>query len=327
MARFHRAHLQRLLLDSLPDRVDLQLRKRIVSVRVKSSSSAADEGVVIGFQEGTTVEADLLVGADGIHSAVRWAFVPGHAPRWTGGIALRSTFDVSLVEGISGLPDDAVFYAGHDRNLFVSRLGRNQFTVAGLLQFDPDDPQGLFRGAKWNAEGDVTQLRAYFKDWHPTARALVEATPYTRVHPNLLGAPLEMMVFDGRVALLGDAGHTHGGAFAAGGSLAINDAHALALALAHTWPTGDGGRPNNRHLAEALAFFDRTRRPHVNKLIEIASKQALDRQRRSQASGTQAESDCWLRERVSGLGDVAWLAEHDVESEFKAVIGSEVTTM
>lgn len=117
MARFHRAHLQQILLESLPERATLHLSKGVASVQVQS------DRVRLAFTDGTTFDADMLVGADGIHSAVRKTLVPDHTLRWTGGITLRSTFDASLVEDVAGLPQDAVFYFGHDNSVFASRLG------------------------------------------------------------------------------------------------------------------------------------------------------------------------------------------------------------
>lgn len=130
------------------------------------------------------------------------------------------------------------------------------------------------------------------------------------------------MAFDGRIALIGDAGHTHGGAFAAGGSLAINDAHALALALRYVWPAGSQTKPNGDQLARALSLFDKTRRPHVNKLIDVVETYVAAAHDKLRAP-RKVETDAEFRARISGLGDTAWLAEHDVEDTFSLVIRAE----
>ena len=124
MARYHRAHLQRALIDSLPEKVKLELKKRVVGVVVRSESEREDGGVVISFEDGTTAEADLLIGADGIHSKVRKVFVPEHELKWTGWVAFRSAFDASVMNDVKDLPDDAIFWVGHERAFFASRLGR-----------------------------------------------------------------------------------------------------------------------------------------------------------------------------------------------------------
>ncbi|OQD94770.1 hypothetical protein PENSOL_c024G09566 [Penicillium solitum] len=317
MARFHRADLQKLLLESLPAKVTLKLGKRVKSVNIQSPQEGG--GVLLAFEDEITFKADLLVGADGIHSAVRKVFVPGHSLQWTGDILFRSTFDKALVENIEGLPKDAVFHCGPNENfLFTSRLGKTQYTVVGQTQSDPDDPENPYRTAKWNTEGD---------GWHPTVQNILNATPSTRLYPNHLGTPLKSMIFESHVALIGDAGHTHGGAFAAGGSLAMNDAHALALALAHVWPTEKDTKPSRRQLERALALFDGTRRPHVNKLIELVEIGLAARQAKLRDARKVEETDKELRERILGLSDIAWLAEHDVEAAFWDFTQTEVAKL
>lgn len=123
MARFHRAHLQRALLDALPTDVEVRLGKRIQAVHV-GWPDGDEEAATVTFEDGDSAEADLLVGADGIHSKIRRAFAPDHQLKWTGMVAFRAAFDVSLVGNIDGLPDDAVFWIGHERTLFTSRLGQ-----------------------------------------------------------------------------------------------------------------------------------------------------------------------------------------------------------
>lgn len=123
MARFHRASLQRALVGALPRDVELGLGKKLNGVETASIGSQGDKGVRLSFTDGSIVEVDLLVGADGIHSKIRKHVAPDHELRWTGMVAFRAAFDFSVVQHIKDLPEDAVFWTGHERTLFASRLG------------------------------------------------------------------------------------------------------------------------------------------------------------------------------------------------------------
>lgn len=143
--------------------------------------------------------------------------------------------------------------------------------------------------------------------------------PHIRAYPNHSGAALPSLVFHNRVALLGDAGHAHGAAFGAGGSLAINDAYALSLALAEVWPPGyPSKRPSREQLGKALRVFDETRRPLVTRLLHIIHGRA-----RAMPGGEKGGSDEELRRRTANRPDMSWLSEHDVEAELRAAFARE----
>lgn len=174
----------------------------------------------------------------------------------------------------------------------------------------------------WKSSGRLTARQG----WNPVVESIVNAVPYTKSYPNMAGTALSSFCFRDRLVLLGDAAHAHGGAFGAGGSLAINDAYALALALAHVWPPGSGGvlsaRPTTQQLHKALSLYEETRKPLVTRLLNIVHGNAQARRwaadkRKDGGEETEAE----LRTRIANRPDMSWLSEHDVEAEFRAVVG------
>ncbi|EXJ77442.1 hypothetical protein A1O3_09668 [Capronia epimyces CBS 606.96] len=237
-ARFHRAHLHEALLEYV-DRRTIHLNKAVRSAEVEGEADG--DGVRLFFDDGTSVRGDILIGADGLRSKVRAAFRPQHSLHWTGRTLFRSTFDAELVEGglIPDLPPDSTHWWGPKHTFFASRLGKNLYTTVG--NFDPAAARAIGQSQpqtqqiQWDQEGDVAVFRELYKGWNPVVKALTEATPYVRLYPNLAGAPLDTWVFGSRVTLVGDAAHTHGGAHAAGGSLALDDAWALYLAFRHVF--------------------------------------------------------------------------------------------
>lgn len=338
-ARFYRAHLQEALVQHV-DPSRLHLGKAFSSVRF---DDAAQE-LVITFGDGSTVSADVLLGADGIHSPVRTQFVPSSRTAWTGWTTFRSVFPIAPhLSHIADLPDEAVHVWGPDRTLFVSRLGRGLFTVVGSSQADPEAADGAGPPAAWDADGDVAALRALYAGWGPRARAIVDAVPHTRVYPNTTAHALPSWVLGGgRVALAGDAAHAHGGAFAAGGSLALDDAWAFAAALAHVFPpplsqssspeldaTAAPGRAGLAgRIARALKLYERTRKAHTDRVMRVVAQgnaRTLERHRRR-----TLETDEQLRERMKGRPDTTWIHEHDVVAAFADAVrveGSEQASL
>ncbi|KAH7155797.1 hypothetical protein B0J13DRAFT_604728 [Dactylonectria estremocensis] len=308
-ARFHRAHLHQALLENIPESI-IHLNKKTVDVKADP-----DKGATLYFEDGTTAEADICVGADGIHSNVRKTFVPTHTLHWTGWVALRATFEASRLKDLD-FPSDAAHWIGHDRNFFHSHLGKGLFTTVGGFHADPSDPKAQGQDVKWDDLGSLEEFKELYKDWNPTVRAFIEASPYVRLFPNFAGKALETWSFDNRVVLVGDAAHTHGGAFAAGGSLAIDDAYALHLALDHVWPASSAqtDKPTKDQISEIFKIYEATRKPHMNKLLDVVHKSLAGSKINLERGKT--ETDEQLRQRVLQRMDPWWISEHDVDGAF-----------
>ncbi|KAF4468693.1 Monooxygenase FAD-binding [Fusarium albosuccineum] len=321
--RYHRAHLHRALYENLPNNI-VHFGKKLIDV-----STDPEEGVTLSFQDGTVAKADICIGSDGVHSVVRKTFVPAHTLRWTGWVALRAVYDISSLDGVE-YSGDAAHWVGHGRHLFQSPLarltlylGKGLFTVVGDYHSDPNNPNAPGQGVKWDDEGDVERFRELYKDWHPSIRAFTQAAPYIRQFPNYVGDPLERWSFEDRVVLVGDAAHGHGGAFAAGGSLAINDAHALSLALFHVWPASSTQKPSLADIRRIFQLYESTRQPQVNKLLGAVHKAVAGR--KVKLENGKPETDEQLRQRVLDRMDPHWIAEHDVEAAFESVVAQEST--
>ncbi|KAI1457534.1 salicylate 1-monooxygenase [Annulohypoxylon moriforme] len=317
-SRFYRAHLQEALAKHVdPSRIHLS--KSFESVKFDD----ATRKLIITFTDGTTATADVILGADGIHSPVRTFFVPTSSTAWTGWVAFRSVFPVSHVAHIKDLPDEANHFWGPDRTFFVSKLGRDLFTVVGSYQADPNAPDAPYKDSTWNSDGNVDTIREFYKDWSPLVRQIVDAVPHTRVYPNSSAHPLETWVLgNGRVTLAGDAAHAHGGAFAAGGSLALDDAWAFASSILHVFPVDAKSKPTDAEIQKALRIYERTRKPHTDRVMKVVHENNL----KKVAQYTQekkAETDEQLRTRIKNRSDPSWIHEHDVQAAFAQAVAAE----
>ncbi|OTA75561.1 hypothetical protein M434DRAFT_51971, partial [Hypoxylon sp. CO27-5] len=310
-SRFYRAHLQEALAKNVdPSRIHLS--KSFESVDVDKSTKK----LIIKFTDGSTATADIILGADGIHSAVRTFFVPTSSTAWTGWVAFRSVFPISHVAHIKDLPDEANHFWGPDRTLFVSKLGRDLFTVVGSYQADPNAPDALYKDSTWNSDGDVNVLRDFYKDWSPLVRQIIDAVPYTRIYPNAAAHPLETWVLgNGKVTLAGDAAHAHGGAFAAGGSLALDDAWAFAASILHVSPEDATRKPTDAEILKALRIYERTRKPHTDRVMSVVHENNIKKLARY-GQDREPETDEQLRARIKSRVDPSWIHEHDVTAAF-----------
>jgi salicylate hydroxylase len=121
------------------------------------------------------------------------------------------------------------------------------------------------------------------------------------------------------VTLVGDAAHAHGGAFAAGGSLALDDSLALGLAFKEVFSSSKATfSPEN--INKALGLYSQTRQPHTARLLGIVHSQ-IDK--KGTIFATSGEEDSALIARMTGRPNTEWLSEHDVEAAFTAAVELE----
>ncbi|KAG4434256.1 hypothetical protein IFR05_010246 [Cadophora sp. M221] len=278
--------------------------------------------VIVTFGDSTSATADLVIGADGITSRVRRTFVPNHELKWTGDAVFRSTFPYDLVKDILDLPRNSTHFTGPRSWFFPTRMGKEEFGVTCSFPVNDQDPDAPFQDLVWNAPADVQTVQEAFKDFNPLVRAIASRIPSVRRYANVAGAGLKHWTFSNRVTLLGDAAHTHGGAFAAGASLAIDDAYALYLALSATIPTSTEISPER--LALALSLYERTRRPQSDRVLRVVHGMVSEhrgRMERFWREGTE-ESYGEFRGRIAARLNPAWLTEHDVEGAFEKVLAA-----
>lgn len=163
------------------------------------------------------------------------------------------------------------------------------------------------------------------KDFNPLVREITAHIPSVRRYANVAGAGLKTWSFSNRVTLLGDAAHTHGGAFAAGASLAIDDAYALYLSLLVAIPTTSTTKPLTEQLRFAFDLYEKTRRPQSDRVLRIVHDIFEGNKERLRAFWEEGieEDDVAFRERIGNRLDPSWLTEHDVVGAFEKVLADE----
>ena len=174
------------------------------------------EAPVLRFEDGTSVEADLVVGADGIRSAVRQSIAPDDdALRYSGLCAWRG------VVRTPGLVESAWLSVGGGLQFMAAPLPEGHVYWSPLVRIDEN---------QWEEIKDHRSfLLDRFATWHEPIRTLLDRTPEDAVLPTpVYFRPPPKWITSGRVALIGDAAHPMTPDLGQGGCQAIEDAVVLA---------------------------------------------------------------------------------------------------
>ena len=194
-------------------------------VRV-TGATGGDGGAQLDFADGTSDAADAVIGADGIHSPVRTSIFGPDAPKFTGLVSWRAVVPRDRLEGLANLDSFTKWWGPEaDRQIVTFPLTRGEeiFVFATT-------PQQDWREEGWTLPGDIAELRDAYADFHPEARALLDACDEVTRSALHVREPMARWS-DGRVTLLGDAAHPMVPFMAQGACMAIEDAVLLARAL------------------------------------------------------------------------------------------------
>jgi len=288
----HRADLIQALYDALVAR-----RPEAVSLGRKVVSYQKDEtGVRATLDTGETVEGELLVGADGIHSVVRTQMLGTEAPRYTGMTAWRAMSAVSDLTEIP--PPTATVWTGSRRHAVTYLLrGGSLANFVGVVE----------RKAKhlesWTAEGSREDALADFKGWHSSVTGIIEHAPV--LHRWALFDRDELLRWsDGRAVLMGDACHPMLPFLAQGAVMAIEDAYVLAREVSSAADVPD-----------ALKAYEACRKPRTSKVQAGARENASLFHRSNPVTQLSTYGPMWMAGRmmkgfIHSRND--WLYGHDV---------------
>jgi 6-hydroxynicotinate 3-monooxygenase len=243
----HRADLHDVLRSALPDG----------TIRFEHALTGAEPSgtaVRLVFANGHTEEADIVVGADGIRSSLRDAVFGRRELRYTGRIAQRAVFPASRANGM--FMRDCTKWWGPDRHALAYYMTsrRDEIYVMGATP-DPN----------WTADSEPSlwthdQFLDAFASFHPDLTGLIEAAEEVQILPICDIARNDTWSRDA-VVLLGDACHAVRPFMAAGGSMAIEDAAILSLAIA-AYDTPQ----------RAFVAYERIRIPRVGEIQRISEE-------------------------------------------------------
>jgi salicylate hydroxylase len=240
----HRGDFIEALLGVLPEGM-VRLGHKLTAIEDKG------DGAVLTFANGTTVEADLVVGADGIRSVVRQELFSEKAPVFSGEHAYRAVISADDAEGMV-TDDNLRMYIGRGTKIYLLPLrhrGQVSFDITALC---PDDT--------WNPEITRDDLVATVEGFDERLVNITRNLDMDTVNVRAVYDidPVDVWHTDS-VVLMGDAAHSMLHHQGQGANSAIEDAGALADSLRRADTPRD-----------ALALFQAIRKPVTDELQNIS---------------------------------------------------------
>ena len=206
----HRADLQGILADELGFG-QITLGKRLVQIE-------KEDGYRLHFEDGTEEKAQVLIGADGIHSVVRKQLFPPSSLRDSKQVCWRGICDVDLADRYEHTALEAW---GSGRRFGFVRL----------------NPKQVYWYAVADGGVESADLSGLFRDFHPHVLEMIVATPAASVFFSRLYdlKPIHHWA-QGPVCLIGDAAHATTPNLGQGACQAVEDAYVLGKLFAKRLP-------------------------------------------------------------------------------------------
>jgi salicylate hydroxylase len=228
----------------------------------------------VRFASGASAEADVVVGADGIHSDLRPSVFPPSTPVFHGTISYRGLVPR---ERLPDWPMDRwQMWAGPSRHFLVFPVRHG--TMVNYVGFVPTDEQ---MKESWSAPGDPEVLRREFRGWDSRIADVLKQVDKTFRWALYDREPLSTWTH-GRLTLLGDAAHPMLPHLGQGANQSIEDGMALATILAQV---------DTAAVPASLRAYERLRRERVAEVQLGARKHGL---RVDSASGDLGVRDAEL---------------------------------
>lgn len=246
----------------------------------------------VSFENGEVIEADLVIGADGIHSVLQHFVASPPATHFSGSVAYRGVVNAATFP--SWPLDRSMMWLGAGKHLLVYPVSAGQ-----KLNYVAFVPTSDAMKESWSAPGDPEQLRREFTGWDPRATSILNEVTSTHRWGLYDREPVSRWSH-GRLTLLGDAAHPMLPHLGQGANQSIEDGFALAWVLART---------SLLHIERALRHYESVR---IDRTAKI--------QRASRTTGRRFDSelndlDARDAELTASASFRSWIRSYDVEAD------------
>ncbi|RDW71053.1 hypothetical protein BP6252_07616 [Coleophoma cylindrospora] len=304
--RMYRSTLRNTLLAEAARRgIEIVYDRKCASVKENPHSATVE------FEDGTSIDADMVIGADGVWSRIHPYLNPDSQPKFSGQMAVLAMAPRNLIAD----PEEAIMFRllidkqGNFAHMPANSQSGNQ-SVLFFSTFEvPDRDRDGWRKIESDTEGLKAMMQVFDQEgWPETARTLVTKTPAE----NFFSWPFHTVrLYDqwvsktGRIAVLGDAAHAIPPSAGQGAGMSLEDASTLAITL---------GQINQKglDLASGLGRWEEHRKARIERVVERT--QAKSNQRKNtKDDAEQAEKEKRMR-AAKDDDDLFWLYGYDVEA-------------
>jgi len=248
----HRADLQRVLLNKIKVKnIDIHSNMKVTNVGNSKNSAFIEV-------DGKEIQADLVIGADGIHSKVSDSLFGKKEIIYTGNVAWRMLIPVEILPENLILPDTTVWLGPNKHFVTYHVNGGKNLNCVCLVEQD-----GWFNES-WSEKGEIEELKKAYKGWNRTIETLLQHADPNTLYKWALHDRLPMKQWSkGRIIVLGDAAHPMLPFLAQGAAMAIEDGAVLANCI-----------DNFDEVEEALKYFEKIRKPRTSYVQSAARRNA-----------------------------------------------------
>jgi len=284
---FHRGEINAVLVDALP-KERMHLAHRCVGFEERG------DRVTVRFENGAEIEADVVIGADGIHSVIRHQLLGKERPRFTGCIAYRGLIPIERVAHLD-IEVASTNWMGPGRHFVHYPVASGRvLNFVGLVE------QDNWIKESWTEPGDLRDLAALYEGWHPQVQAIIAAATHTFKWALLDRDPLPRWSF-GRVTLLGDACHPMLPFMGQGAAQAIEDAATITACLLK----------HGNDMEEALKHYEMLRLPRASRVQAISRGNLTRFHLPDGPAQQQRDADMATGTTDWSPQSIAWLYGHD----------------
>ena len=288
----HRADLHALLVNAFEAVAPSCIRLNSQCVGLDDQGST----IKVHFADGSCAEGDVVIGADGIHSAVREHLFGSDQPHFTGMVAFRSTVPIERLP--AGLIERRGYNWAGPHHHFVHYLlkGGSLVNCVGICE------QTDWQVESWSVEGELDEFRAEFAGWHETIQRLISNMDHCFKWALYDRDPMPHWTV-GHVTLLGDACHPMLPFLAQGACMAIEDGYVIARCLQ--------SQPN---IVTALSTYESLRKPRVSQ-VQLGARERGKRLHLADPKAVAERDRHFADDPERRRREMDWIYRYDVVAE------------